>query len=168
MLATAGAAGFVGVGLRAPELPIYLIAVVFGVLLATVDLGCLRLPDPLVAAFALATVAPLAAFAMITGQPDRLGRAALAAAVCFAAYLALALLPGKGLGFGDVKLMAVLGFLMGWIGWPAVLLGSVAAHVVNGAVVLMLLVTGRIRRETALPLGPALLAGTLLAIATCA
>lgn len=167
-LATAGAAAALGLGLRPPELPVYLIAAVFGVLLATVDLSCLRLPDPVVAALALATVLPLAAVAMITGQSDRLGRAALAGLLLFVVYLLVALLPGHGIGFGDVKLVAVLGFLLGWIGWPAVLLGSVAAHLVNGPVVLMLLVTGRAGRGTALPLGPALLAGTLLAVASYA
>lgn len=168
IVASAGAAATLGAALRGPELPVYLLAAVLGVLLAAVDLRCLRLPDPLVAALALLTVAPLAAVAVTGGEPGRLGRATLAAVLCFSAYLLLALLPGGGLGFGDVKLAAVLGFLLGWVGWPAVVLGLAAPHLINGPVVVFLLLTGRARRGTALPFGPALLAGALIAVAVTA
>jgi leader peptidase (prepilin peptidase)/N-methyltransferase len=106
--------------------------------------------------------------AVTAGESGRVGRGALAAVLCGAAYLVVALLPGGGLGFGDVKLAAVLGFALGWIGWPAVLAGLILPHVINGPVALFLLVSGRARRGTALPLGPALLAGALLAVAITA
>ena len=132
-----------------------------GVLLAMIDLACLRLPDPLVGALALIVVVPAA----VVGDPRSLGRAGLAAAAVGAAYLLLLVLPGGGLGFGDVKLAAVLGFALGLIGWPAVLVGVVAPHLINGPVAVVLLLRGRARRGTALPLGPALLAGALIAVA---
>jgi leader peptidase (prepilin peptidase)/N-methyltransferase len=146
-------------------LPAAVLVAVLGVLLAVVDLGCLRLPDPLVGALAVLTVLPPAVVAVTAGEPGRLGRGALAAGLCGAAYLMVAMLPGGGLGFGDVKLAAVLGFPLGWIGWPAVLAGLILPHVINGPVALVLLASGRARRDTALPLGPALLAGALLAVA---
>jgi leader peptidase (prepilin peptidase)/N-methyltransferase len=151
-----------------PALPPFLVAAVVGVLLAAVDMRCLRLPDPLVLMLAAGTVLPLTAVAVAAGEPGRLGRAAAAAVLCFGGYLMLALLPGDGLGFGDVKLAAVLGFLLGWIGWPAVLLGLAAPHLLNGPVALFLLATRRAGRRTALPLGPALLAGALIAVAVTA
>jgi leader peptidase (prepilin peptidase)/N-methyltransferase len=151
-----------------PALAAYLVAAVFGVLLAAVDLRCLRLPDPLVATLAIGTVLPLAAVAVATGDPGRLGRAVAAGALCFGGYLLVALLPGGGLGLGDVKLAAVLGFLLGWAGWPAVLLGLLVPHLLNGPVALFLLATGRAGRRSALPLGPALLAGALIALAATA
>jgi leader peptidase (prepilin peptidase)/N-methyltransferase len=76
----------------------------------------------------------------------------------------VALLPGDGLGFGDVKLAAVLGFLLGWFGWPTLLAGVVLPHLINGPVAIWLLVARRAGRRTALPFGPALLAGAALAI----
>ncbi len=133
-----------------------------GVLLAVIDLACLRLPDPLVGALALIVAVP----AVVVGDSRSLGRAVLAAAAVGAAYLLVLALPGGGLGFGDVKLAAVLGFALGLIGWPAVVVGVVAPHLINGPVAVMLLLRGRARRRTALPLGPALLAGALLAVAT--
>lgn len=165
IIASAGATGVLGASLGGPALPVYLLAAVLGVLLAAVDLRCLRLPNPLVAALAVLTVPPLAVMAVTAGEPGRLGRATLAAVLCFAAYLLLALLPGGGLGSGDVKLAAVLGFLLGWVGWPAVALGLAAPHLINGPVAGFLLLTGRARRGTALPFGPALLAGALIAVA---
>jgi leader peptidase (prepilin peptidase)/N-methyltransferase len=136
-------------------------ATVLGVLLAAVDVRCHRLPDPLVATLALVTVLPLGAGALLTGEPGRLGRAVAAAGVCFSAYLIIANLPGRGLGLGDVKLAAVLGFLLGFAGWPAVAAGLIVPHLINGPVALALLLSGRANRRTVLPLGPALLAGAL-------
>lgn len=143
--------------------PVLLPAVVLGVLLAAVDLRCLRLPDPLVAALALLLCPPLAVAALIAGEPGRLGRSALAGAMVGAAYLALAL--AGGLGLGDVKLAAVLGFLLGFAGWPAVLIGLVVPQLINGPIALVMLLQGRIRRSGALPFGPALLLGALAALA---
>jgi leader peptidase (prepilin peptidase) / N-methyltransferase len=64
-----------------------------------------------------------------------------------------------------VKLAAVLGAPLGWLGWPAVLLGAVLPVLLGGVAALALLVTGRIRRDTPVPFGPALVAGFLLAAA---
>jgi leader peptidase (prepilin peptidase) / N-methyltransferase len=147
-----------------PLLLAYLAAAILGVLLAFVDVACLRLPDPLVGALAVVGAAPLAVLAVVAGEPHRLGRAALAAAACFAAYLSLAIVARGRLGLGDVKLAGVLGFLLGWLGWPAVLLGLALPHLLNGPVVLALLATGRVRRRSELPFGPALLLGALLAV----
>jgi leader peptidase (prepilin peptidase)/N-methyltransferase len=46
--------------------------------------------------------------------------------------------------------------------------GTVLPHLVNGPVAVVLLLTGRAGRRTALPFGPALLVGALLGVATTA
>jgi leader peptidase (prepilin peptidase) / N-methyltransferase len=140
----------------APTLPVLLLAVVPGTLLAAVDLRVLRLPDPLVAALAL-LVLPLGA--------GRLGAAFGGAVVLGGVYLVLALVSGGAVGLGDAKLAAVLGFALGHFGWSAVIAGVVVPHLINGPVAMVLLATGRARRSTALPLGPALLGGAVLALA---
>jgi leader peptidase (prepilin peptidase) / N-methyltransferase len=150
----------------APLLLVLLPTAMLGILLAGVDLRCLRLPDPLVLALALGTVPLLSVGAFVAGDPGRLGRAFLAAALSGTIYLVVALLPGGGLGLGDVKLMAVLGFILGFAGWPALVVGLVAPHLINGPVAIALLLTRRAKRGTALPLGPALLAGALIGL-TC-
>jgi leader peptidase (prepilin peptidase)/N-methyltransferase len=145
-------------------LPAFLVLAGHGVLLGSVDLGCRRLPDLLVGSAFAGCVVPLALATTVDGTPDRLLRAAFGATAMGVSYLVLALLPRSGLGFGDVKLAGVLGLALGWLGWPAVLLGLALPHLLGGPVAVVLLLTGRAERETALPFGPALLAGALLAV----
>lgn len=134
-----------------PQLPVHLLAAIPGVLLAMIDLGCLRLPDRLVGALALVGGLPLALL-----LPDRIVPALGAGLLVGATYLVIALLPGRGLGLGDVKLGATLAFLLGFAGWPAVAVGFGTAHLLNGAIATWLLVT---RRARPVPFGPALLFG---------
>ncbi|GAA2216947.1 prepilin peptidase [Micromonospora olivasterospora] len=164
--AVAGAVVFAGLGVApgaGPALPAFLAVAAIGLVLAVVDLACLRLPDRLVGAAALAAVVGLGAAAGIAGRPDRLLAPLAGAALSFAGYSLLALLPGSRLGFGDVKLAAVLGLPLGWLGWPTLLAGLALPHVLHGLAVLALLAARRVRRDTLLPLGPALLAGAWLA-----
>ncbi|WP_434742185.1 prepilin peptidase [Micromonospora sp. SH-82] len=146
-----------------PGLPALLAVAAVGLVLGAVDLDCLRLPDPLVGAAGVLAVVGLTGAALLTGAPDRLVTAFAGAAGSALFYLVLALSPGSRLGFGDVKLGTVLGLPLGWSGLPVVLLGLVLPVVLNGLVVLALLAAGRVRRHTALPLGPALLTGAWLA-----
>lgn len=134
-----------------PQLPVHLLAAVPGLLLAMIDLGCLRLPDRLVGLLALTAGIPLALL-----LPDRIGSALAAGLLVGATYLVIALLPGRGLGLGDVKLGATLAFLLGFAGWPAVAVGFGTAHLLNGAIAAWLLVT---HRRRPIPFGPALLLG---------
>jgi leader peptidase (prepilin peptidase) / N-methyltransferase len=163
-------AGAVSFGLLAwalgpvAALPAYLTVAGFGVLLAFIDLACLRLPDRLVAAALVLGGGLLVVVSATDGSWDFVVRAALGALVSAVVYLLLALLPGANLGLGDVKLAATLGFLLGWLGWPAVVLGLMVPHLLNGPVALGLLLTRRAGRKSDLPLGPAMLAGALLAV----
>ncbi|MEV4654510.1 prepilin peptidase [Micromonospora sp. NPDC049301] len=147
-----------------PALPVFLAVAAVGVVLAVVDLACLRLPDPLVLATALLALGGLSGAALLADDPGRLLGALTGAAVAGTAHVLLALLPGSRLGFGDVKLAAVLGLPLGWLGPDALLTGLLLPHLLHGGVVLGLLAVRRVRRDTLLPLGPALLAGTWLAV----
>jgi leader peptidase (prepilin peptidase) / N-methyltransferase len=145
-------------------LPAFLVLAAVTVPLALVDLKVLRLPDVLIASAFAGGVVLLAAAALATGTPGRLLRAAEAAVVCGALYLLLALLPGSGMGFGDVKLGAVLGWYLGWLGWLAVVLGVVLTPLVNLPFLVVLLVARRADRKKSMPYGPAMLLAAVLAI----
>ncbi|MEU6072634.1 A24 family peptidase [Micromonospora sp. NPDC047074] len=169
LTAVVGAVVFAGLAAALgadPALPAFLGLAAVGLVLALVDLSCLRLPDPLVGAAATVTVVGLGGAALVSGTPGRLLGAVAGGALCFAGHVLLALLPGSRLGFGDVKLAAVLGLPLGWLGWSYVGLGLLLPHLLNGVVVLALLLTGRVRRDTPLPLGPALLTATWLTTLT--
>ncbi|MFV2112142.1 prepilin peptidase [Micromonospora sp. LOL_025] len=167
--ATAGAVVFAGLAAALgadPVLPVLLALAAVGLVLALVDLSCLRLPDPLVGAAALVAAVGLTGAAATSGSPGRLLGAVAGAALGFACHVVLAVLPGSRLGFGDVKLAAVLGLPLGWLGGSSLALGLLLPHLLHGVVVLVLLVAGRVRRDTPLPLGPALLTGAWLAALT--
>lgn len=178
VMATAAGAAALGAGVavtttRAADgsaaagllLGVLLLVGVMGVLLAAVDFAVLRLPDLLVVPTGVAVAALLALATAVTGDPAPLLRAVTAAALLGGAYGAFALLPGSVLGCGDVKLAAVLGGPLGWLGWPVALLGAVLPVVLGGLAALALLAAGRIRGDTPVPFGPALVAGFVLAVA---
>jgi len=147
-----------------PALPAFLLLGAVAIPLALVDLRVLRLPDPLVGAALVGGAALLGLAAAVEGAADPLLRAGAAALVCGVGYLALALVPRSQLGFGDVKLGAVLGLYLGWLGWYAVVAGALLAPVVNLPLVIGLVIAGRAGRKTAMPYGPAMLAGAVVAL----
>jgi leader peptidase (prepilin peptidase)/N-methyltransferase len=146
------------------ELPAFLLLAVVGVLLAVVDLQHRLLPNRVVLPALAAGTALLLLPALADGAWDALLRAVLGAAALFAAYLVLALASPGGLGMGDVKLAALLGLYLGWLGWAAVVLGALAGFVVQAVVALALLAARRIGLRGELPFGPAMLAGAALVI----
>lgn len=77
------------------------------------------------------------------------------------ALLALALLSPRGMGMGDVKLAALLGFLLGY---PVVLIGLFLAFVLGGLISLALLSAGRVSRKDTVAFGPYLALGGILAM----
>lgn len=158
---------FAGIGWRfglAPELLPYLVLTALGVLLAAIDLACLRLPDVLVKpAFVVGVAVLVGLAAVLPGWPSLL-RAGLAAGALSGGYLILAILPGAALGYGDVKLAGLLGLFLGWLGWGEVLAGALLPFVINGLVALGLLAARRVTRHTLVPFGPAMLLGAWLAV----
>jgi leader peptidase (prepilin peptidase) / N-methyltransferase len=146
------------------ELPAFLFLAAAGVLLGVIDLQHRLLPNRIVVP-AIGIAAGLLAIAAAAERDGAaLLRAALGAVVLFAVFLVLALIAPGGLGMGDVKLAALIGLHLGWLGWNAVLVGAAAGFVVQAAVALLLLATRRIGLRGELPFGPAMLVGTALAI----
>ena len=136
-----------------------------GVVLGAVDLASHRLPDRVTYPAAVVCGAALLVDAAVLGSWGALLRALAAAAVAFLLAAGAAAIPGEGLGFGDVKLLGLLGLVLGWVGW-GVLLAGVFLGLLTGAVLSLLLVaTRRAGWRTALPFGPPLLIGAVLALA---
>jgi leader peptidase (prepilin peptidase)/N-methyltransferase len=146
------------------ELNLYLGLCVVGVLLAAVDLRCRRLPHVVVLPAILASVILLAEVAWLSGGWHHLWGALLGALALGVCYLLLHLLPGGGLGFGDVTLSVLLGLYLGWLGWGCVVLGALLPWLINAPVLIVLLATRRVGRKGSVPFGPAMLAGALVAI----
>jgi prepilin signal peptidase PulO-like enzyme (type II secretory pathway) len=134
-----------------------------GILLAAIDLHIQRLPTNIIAA-AVGVAGPLIiAAALVSGHLTLAGNAGIAAAVLGLAYLMVALLAPRQLGMGDVRLAALSGMLLGTHSWSTVLLGAALPWVLSAIVTSALVRSGRVRRGTLIPLGPYVVAGTLLA-----
>jgi len=163
VLAAAAAGPFLST-LPAVVLATYLLALVWAVVLAVIDLEVLRLPDLLVLrAYPVAAVL-LALCSLVTDDGAALLRALACAGSGVGFFLAAALLSprSQGLGLGDVKLAGVLGALLGWLGWYEAFLGLLSGFVIAALVTLPLLVLRRVERSGSIPLGPAMLTGAYL------
>ena len=145
-------------------LPAFLVLCAAGVLLALIDLAHRLLPDRVVLPALGAGAGLLLIAAALDGDWAALARACAAAALLFVVFLVLALLAPAGLAMGDVKLAAVLGLYLGWVGWRAVVLGGAAGFVVQAVAALVLLAARRVGRKGELPFGPSMLVGALIAL----
>lgn len=135
------------------------------VVLGGVDLAVHRLPDRVTYPAAIGCAAAFLADAVVLGTWPSLLRAALAAAAAFGVAALAAAISPAGLGFGDVKLLGLLGLVLGWVGWEALLTGVFLGLVVGALAAGTLLATRRAGWRTALPFGPPLLLGAALALA---
>ena len=137
---------------------------VLGVALGAIDIAVYRLPDRLTVPAYLATLALLSLAAVLGHDAGALLRAVLASVAMAAAYLLLAVLRPGQLGGGDVKLAALIGLALGWLGWSPVLFGAALGFVLSAVVSLLLLAARRISLRSSICFGPFMLGGALLAI----
>ncbi|MFB6772993.1 prepilin peptidase [Streptomyces sp. NPDC056337] len=147
-----------------PELAVWLLLAPPGVLLAVVDLRVRRLPDPLTLPLAGAAVAFLGLAALVPEHAGEWTTALLGALALGAGYLVLFLINPAGMGFGDVKLALTAGAVLGWYGWPTLMLGTFAGFLLGAFYGGALLVARRAGRKTAIPFGPFLIAGAFLGV----
>jgi leader peptidase (prepilin peptidase)/N-methyltransferase len=147
-----------------PELPAILAFVAGGVALAAIDLEHFRLPTPLVRATLALVALGLGVAAAVEGAIHPLLTAA-AGALLFTGVLFVAhLVSPRSMGFGDVRLAAVLGAVLGWYGLGSVLTGLLLGHVLGALVGLAIGLSRRRVRGVRLPFGPPLIAGALVVV----
>ena len=82
----------------------------------------------------------------------------------FAAYYLLAIVVAGALGFGDVKLAGVLGLVLGWIGWQAVIAGALLGFLYGGVFSIVLLLSRKATSKTKIAFGPFMMLGALTAV----
>lgn len=135
---------------------------VFGIPLATVDLLEQRLPNVLLAAAYPMIAAAVVASAMNDGRTTEIPRALIAMVALIALYglIAVMSVSAGGVGAGDVKLAGLIGLTLGWQGWTALLTGTLLGWLLAAVGHLILRVAGLADKETPVPLGAFLIAGT--------
>jgi leader peptidase (prepilin peptidase) / N-methyltransferase len=132
------------------------------VALAMIDLRHKVLPNRIVYPSLVIAAAAIAIGALLDGEVD-----AARAAIGFAAYggslLLLALLYPAGLGMGDVKLVALIGLILGSISLSHVAVAAGAGIAAGGVFGIGALLVRRAGRKTQMPFGPFLAAGAVVA-----
>lgn len=145
-------------------LPAYLYLVAAGIALAVIDLETRRLPNAIVLPSYPVLAVLLAASSLWQGDRWALARAGIGALALFGFYLLLVLAYPKGMGWGDVKLAGLLGGVLAYLSWAALVVGAMAGFVLGAAIGVAIIAARRGDRKTALPFGPFMIAGALLAI----
>lgn len=165
---------FVGTAIRVGdyagilEVAAYLLLVGMLLTVSVIDIELFRLPDRIVLPTLAASIVLVVVASIVDGDATRI-RYALAGAGLYFGFLLLAhLIYPKGMGFGDVKLAAVMGLYVGWIGetytqsialvlW-AMMIGFIAGSAI-GIVALVM------RKKSApIPFGPFLALGTVAVV----
>ncbi|MGH2474165.1 MAG: prepilin peptidase [Candidatus Limnocylindrales bacterium] len=157
---------FVLFGLRfgaAAVLPAFCILGAALVALTWIDLREQRLPREITyVAIGLGGIA-LAIAALVDDEPRRIWTMLFGAGLALAIMGAIYLGSRGGLGEGDVRLAPLLGLFLGWLNPGIVPVGLFYGFVLGAVVGVAMMAAGKAGRRTALPFGPFLAAGTVVA-----
>ncbi len=146
------------------DLPAFLYFAAIAVALAIIDLDVKRLPNVITLPSYVVAGLLLLLPAVLDGSWDTYLRAWLGAVALFIFYFLLAFIYPAGMGFGDVKLAGVIGLYLGWLGWGSLMVGAFLGFLLGALIGIAMMVGGKAGRKTAIPFGPFMLAGALIAV----
>ncbi|MBH0008443.1 A24 family peptidase [Salinibacterium sp. SWN1162] len=146
-------------------LPAFLYFAAISIALTLIDLDTQTLPNKIVLPSILVGLALLAIASAGTGNWSALLGAVLGSLALFIFYFIVAIVSPRGMGMGDVKLAAVVGLYLGWLGWGTLAVGAFAAFLLGGLFAIALLVFKKAGRRSAIPFGPWMIAGAWIGIA---
>ena len=145
-------------------LPVYAYFIWLSVVLSIVDFRELRLPNKYVyPAYGIVTLGLLVP-AAVGNHWGALLQAAMCALVGLALFMVMHVVYPSGLGMGDVKLAGIIGLLTGWVSIATAVVALMLAFFLSAIVSVVLLVSRKATMKTALPFGPFMLGGAILAI----
>lgn len=147
-----------------PALPAYLLFTAIAIALAVIDIDLHRLPSAIVLpAYPVLALALILA-AVVADDPASLVRAAVGGMALFLFYFLMNFAYPKGMGYGDVRLSGVVGSMLGYLSYSALLVGAFASFLIGGVFGILVIAAGRGSRKSHVPFGPFMLLGVLVAI----
>jgi leader peptidase (prepilin peptidase)/N-methyltransferase len=165
--------GFVGMGVRFESAPVlvivgYLVLTAMLVTVSAIDIQCYRLPDRIVLPSLAVSVVLVVVESLRAGASSRIEYAATGALVYFGFLLVVHLISPNGMGFGDVKLAAVMGLYAGWLatdytGVVVLVLWCMIVGFVAGLIIGLVLFVRR-GRSRHIPFGPFLSLGCIVVV----
>lgn len=132
--------------------------------LSAVDLRTKRLPREITYVTAAIGLPLLVVAALVRDEPRRIWMAALGGLVALAIMLAVYLASRGGMGDGDVRLSPLIGAFLGWQNPGIVPIGLLFGFFAGAVVGVLLIALGSAGRKTALPFGPFLALGAMVAV----
>ena len=157
-------ASFAGVAIVYPR--VYVIAMLCAFCAVMLAVGAIDLEHRIIPNRITYPAFPVFAVAIVVGwalsQDLDPVRAAIGALAYGGAFLLIAIVAPRGLGMGDVKLTGLIGLVMGSLGLRYVGVAAGAAILLGGLGGVLALLGGR-GRKSAIPFGPFLAAGALVA-----
>lgn len=145
-------------------LPAFVVLSAGLVALATIDVERQILPKVIVYVVTALVAVLLVVAAATTDDWRRLLIALACAAVWFGVFFVIHAASPESLGFGDVRLVFVLGLALGWLGIGYVLAGLFVASFIGGVVGIGLIATKRASLTTRLSFGPFLTLGAEIVV----
>jgi len=145
-------------------IPAYCILMAVLVAQTWIDLQTQRLPREITYTGIVLGVISLTIAAIIIDEPERIWMMALGALIALVAMWLIYMISKGGMGDGDVRLAPLLGLYLGWLN-PGIVLPGLFFGFVAGAVVgVAMMAVNQAGRRTAVPFGPFLALGTIVAI----
>ncbi|CAN5320977.1 MAG: prepilin peptidase [Nocardioides sp.] len=136
-----------------------------GTALAIIDARTRLLPTRLIWPTTVAFVGYAAAADLVRGDPGHLVQAVVLGLVAYLFYFVLWFIYPAGMGFGDVRLSALLGVSLGWLGPNPWFLGLMGGFFLSAAYSLVLMARlGRGALKEHVPFGPFMLAGAAVSV----
>ena len=140
--------------------------ILMSVLLAQtwIDLKTKRLPREITYTGIVLGAVALSVAAIVIDEPERIWMMAVGAVIALATMWLIYAVSRGGMGDGDVRFAPLLGMYLGWLN-PGIVLPGLFFGFLAGAVVgVVLMAFDRAGRRTAVPFGPFLAFGTVVAI----
>ncbi len=132
--------------------------------LSWIDLRTKRLPREIIYVTAAIGIPLLCLASLVRHEPRRMWMMLLGAAIALG-FMALVYVASRGgMGDGDVRLSPLLGAYLGWLNPGLVAVGLFFGFFSGAVVGVAMMATGRAGRKTAVPFGPFLAFGTIIAV----
>ncbi len=166
-------ASFIAAGVRLDDVPrgqLATVLVLFAALvpLSVIDIELFRLPDRIVLPTIVACLALVIVVSVVNDAPEAIRYGLAGGAFYFGFLFITHMIYPRGMGFGDVKLAAAMGLVIGWFGDTyatsiALVLWGMLIGFACGSVIGIGLLIAR-KRSKAIPFGPFLAFGCAVAI----
>jgi leader peptidase (prepilin peptidase)/N-methyltransferase len=144
--------------------PAFLYFAAIGTALALIDVDHHRLPSAIVLPSYPVVAILLTLSAAWQHDWWALARAGIGGAALLGFYFAVRFVYPAGMGLGDVRLAGLLGGLLAYLSWSALVIGAFGGFLLGAIVGMAVIISGRGTPNTALPFGPFMIVGALLAI----